>query len=157
MSAAERLGMRQRWELPLLLCSAEAAHGEGVHPLDRIRIQKAIFLLTCRGALRWRTLYSYEPYDWGPYSRELAADLRNLRANGLIRVAQGVGDRHGRHALTEQGEELATVLWGRLDESELEFIRRIRQYVTSKDFNSLLREVYAEYPEYATESRWSGR
>jgi len=39
---------------------------------------------------------------------------------------------------------------------EMEFIRSVRAYVTHKSFTQLLREVYAEYPEFATASQFSG-
>jgi len=38
----------------------------------------------------------------------------------------------------------------------MEFIRSVRAYVTHKSFTQLLREVYAEYPEFATASQFSG-
>jgi uncharacterized protein YwgA len=154
---SETAVQRKRWPLPLLLCSAQAAEDEGDYPLDRVRIQKAIFLLTRRGSANWHDLYEYEAYDWGPYCRDLVQDLRSMSANGLLRVGQGPGLRYGRYALTKQGEDLAHLLWRQLDDHERRFIKMVRRYVTSKDFNSLLREVYAEYPEYATESRWAGR
>jgi uncharacterized protein YwgA len=147
----------RRWALPLLLCSRQAAASGGVHPLDRIRMQKAVFLLTRRGASAWRDLYPYKPYDWGPYSRELVDDLDLLTRQGFVRVSQATGSKYGPYVLTEQGQAVVDAAWAHLQNEEQAFLTEVRAYVTSKDFNGLLREVYAEYPEYATESIWSGR
>lgn len=148
---------KRRWILPLLLCSRQAATADGQHPLDRIRMQKAVFLLTRRGALGWRELYAYKPYDWGPYCRDLVDDLDALAAQGLVRVSQSMGTKYGPYVLTEQGQALADASWRALRSEEQSFLTTVRGYVTSKDFNGLLREVYAEYPEYASESIWSGK
>jgi uncharacterized protein len=147
----------QRWFLPVLLCSDEIGQAGGRYPLDRIRMQKAVFLLTRRGTFSWRDLYSYEPYDWGPYCRVLTEDLRALAAKGLVRVAPAGGSHYGRYILTQKGQQLASVVWPRLHDEERAFLCSVRSYVTNKDFNSLLREVYNAYPEFATNSVWYQR
>jgi uncharacterized protein YwgA len=147
-------GPERRW-LPLLLCSSQAGQADGAYPLDRIRMQKAVFLLTLRGSARWNGLYPYRAYDWGPYCRELVDDLRGLAATGHIRTSATAGSRYSRYMLTEQGQQAADRIWHALPPDEQEFLTTVRAYVTSKDFNALLREVYAAYPEYATESRWN--
>ncbi|MCU1588881.1 MAG: restriction modification system specificity protein [Frankiales bacterium] len=147
-------GPARHW-LPLLLCASQTGQADGAYPLDRIRMQKAVFLLTLRGSARWNGLYPYRAYDWGPYCRELVDDLRGLAATGLMRTSATAGSRYGRYMLTEQGQQAADEVWESLPPDEQEFLTTVRAYVTSKDFNALLREVYAAYPEYATESRWN--
>jgi uncharacterized protein YwgA len=61
--------------LPLLLASERFATDEETEPLDRIRVQKGVFLLEQRGPSSWRSLYTFSPYDWGPFSRDLAQEL----------------------------------------------------------------------------------
>lgn len=148
-------GPSRRW-LPLLLCSAQSGRADGGYPFDRIRVQKAIFLLTRRGSARWNDLYPYRPYDWGPYCRELVDDLRILAQVGQMRTSHSAGSRYGRYALTDQGQQAVDEVWESLPEEERCFLVAVRAYVTSKDFNALLREVYAAYPEFATESLWNG-
>ena len=147
----------QSWVLPLLLCSGQAATQDGPYPLDRIRMQKAVFLLTQRGAPEWAELYTYRPYDWGPYCRELTEDLNLLASNGLLRESPAQRSRYGQFMLSEQGQQLATIFWPRLPPEERRFLSSVRAYVTKKDFNGLLHEVYSAYPQYATQSRWSRR
>jgi len=140
--------------LLLLITSKQAGIRDGTQPLDRLRMQKAVFFLTLRGPGRWRDLYLYQPYDWGPYSSRLTSDIKALSEVGLLRQGEG---RYGRHHLTAEGQTLADAAWPRLSESEQRFFISVRSYVTSRSFADLLREVYAAYPEFATESRFQPR
>src|SRR5262249_30104921 len=45
--------MEDRRALPLLLASDRFASGEEREPLDRLRMQKGVFLLQMRGPTRW--------------------------------------------------------------------------------------------------------
>lgn len=119
-------------------------------------MQKAVFLCVQRGSDAWKSLYDYEPYDWGPYSRPLARDLVALSNSGLVKTEEVPGHRYGRYTTTAQGEDAASSLLAELAESEQRFLSQVRTYVTSKPFAALLREVYAAYPRFATASKFSG-
>ena len=55
-------------------------------------MQKGVFLLEQRGPESWRDTYRYSPYNWGPYSSELASDLTSLDESGLLLCERGVVD-----------------------------------------------------------------
>lgn len=136
---------------------SELAGSPGEHyPLDRIRMQKAIFLLVQRGSPDWAKLYDYQPYNWGPYSSQLASDIGKLQYEGLLEVEEAPGSRYGRYRTTSTGDAQARKVWADLSGPEQAFIKSVRAYVTQKSFTQLLREVYAAYPEFATQSRFSG-
>ncbi len=143
-------------ELALALMSDLAGSPDEEHPLDRIRMQKAVFLLVQRGSSAWRTLYSFQPYNWGPYSPQLASDIRGLTQDGMVEVEHAPGSRYGRYRTTGRGEIAMQDIWERLSDPEREFIRSVRAYVTQRSFTQLLREVYAAYPNYATASLLAG-
>lgn len=116
-------------------------------------MQKGVFLLSMGGPAAWRGLYDFSPYNWGPYSGGLAADLDRLRADNVLRVAAVPGSRYGQYVPTSAGQHLATSLWtDDLTAEERGFLQQVRRYVTSRSFDRLLTDVYREYPEYATES-----
>jgi uncharacterized protein len=146
----------ERRKLAQLILSDLAAEPGEPYPLDRIRMQKAVFLLVQRGKSDWRTLYRFEPYNWGPYSSQLASDIRGLVREGLLEIEQAPGSRYGRYRTTHRGEMEARTAWEGLGTPEREFIRSVRAYVTHKSFTQLLREVYAAYPDFATASRFTG-
>lgn len=119
-------------------------------------MQKGVFLLAQRGSPAWRTLYDYEPYDWGPYSRPLARDLETLLGQRQLILEPVPGNRYNTYNVTPSGERAADNIWAGLNEAERQFVRAVREYVTSRSFSDLLREVYAAYPAYATKSRFAG-
>jgi uncharacterized protein YwgA len=142
-------------DIPLILASDLAASGEERYPLDRLRMQKAIFLISQRGTDRLR-MYHFDPYNWGPYSSELARDLNGLTHVDLLTDHREPGHGYLAYKTSFAGEVRAAELWTELAPNEQEFIRRVRTYVTNKSFNHLLREVYAAYPDYATKSQFTG-
>jgi hypothetical protein len=145
----------ERRDLALAVMSDLAGAAGEEYPLDRIRMQKAVFLLVQRGSAEWRAFYRYVPYDWGPYSSQLVSDVRNLEDDGLVEVERAAG-RYGRYRTTPKGSLAAAEIWERLGAPERDFIRLVRSYVAHRSFTQLLREVYAAYPEFATASRFTG-
>ena len=144
-----------RSALPLLLASDEYAPDHEFEPLDRLRLQKGVFLLQMRGPERWRSLYKYTPWDWGPYSRELASEVVHMVESGLLEEEPIGRRRYPRYRTTPEGSDMLAHL-GDVSATELEYVRRTRSYVTSRSFSQLLREVYAAYPKYAVASRFQG-
>lgn len=143
-------------DLPLLLSSRHVRPHETAFPLDRVRMQKAVFLLTQRGSNDWHELYNYRPYNWGPYSSALQQDVDFLQLAGQLEVEPFAGSRYGSYRTTPEGEDAADGVWATLSGVEQSFLRQVRSYVSAKSFHALLREVYAAYPEYATKSQFSG-
>jgi len=143
-------------ELALVLASDVAGSGHETFPLDRIRMQKAAFLVSKRGTEQLRDLYTYEPYNWGPYSSSLTSDLRRLTATELLKLEGAPNSQYGRYVTTTAGEKRAQAVWETLSENEHVFLRSVRQFVTTRSFSRLLRDVYAAYPDYATRSRFNG-
>lgn len=144
------------WYLPVLLCSEQASTADGPHPLDRIRMQKAVFLVTQQSSMPWHR-YEYEPYNWGPYSQDLSDDLQDCQSARLVTLSFASGARYGRYLLTPDGQAAVDMVWNSLPKRTTDYLQAVRAWVTSKDFNSLLRDVYDEYPSYATKSRWRHR
>lgn len=87
-----------------MMASDVASTGVEAFPLDKIRMQKAIFLVAMRGSERLRGTYQFEPYNWGPYSGQLTSDLRLLVRQELLTVQSGLGRQHGDYSTTPAGE-----------------------------------------------------
>ena len=145
-----------RQALVLLLTSHAAADAGQKFPLDRIRLQKAVFLATKRGALAWRDLYPYEPYNWGPYSSTLSREVDELEARGQLTVSPWPGNKYGTFTLTQLGEGTASGEWAKLSVQEADFLKKVCHFVTSRSFNRLLKDVYNAYPEFAVKSKFTG-
>lgn len=142
--------------LPLLLASDGDVGQEETEPLDRLRMQKGVFLLAMRGPEAWQQLFRFEPYDWGPYSFDLARTVEDLLARGLLVKEAFPGRRHMRYRTSQAGERLLGEHSGDVTTAERAFVRETRRYATSRSFARLLREVYKSYPEFAVNSRFAG-
>jgi uncharacterized protein YwgA len=140
--------------LPVLLAADRYGSADESEPLDRIRMQKGVFLFAKRGPKDWRDIYCYLPFDWGPYSSALASDLSDLVAEGLLDYEQVPGRRFGRYRTTPAGERALAGI--PLDPRIDTFVRAVRHFVTTRSFSELLRDVYAAFPVYATRSRFQG-
>jgi uncharacterized protein YwgA len=143
--------------LPLLL-AAELGHSpeEEAEPLDRLRMQKAVFILQMAGPEAWSDAFNFVAWDWGPFSRDLANELVVLQQQGLMETEPVQWRRYPRYKTTPEGEKIAQKVASELDEKHRAFIRKVRRYVTSRSFSQLLREVYSRFPEFAVNSRFQG-
>jgi hypothetical protein len=137
----------------LLLIDRDALEADSPKSLDPVRIQKGLFLLSMRGPAR--DLYSFIPYSWGPFSREVYRDLDGLVAKGLLRREPVPGQNWVRYSVTETGHERAQAFAKNLSAPDRDWLARVRRYLTDRSFGQLLREIYDAYPQYATRSRLS--
>jgi len=142
--------------LPLLLASDACAGSAESEPLDRLRMQKGVFLLDRRGPASWNELFTFTPYDWGPYSFDLASTVEDLVAGGLLDKEPFPGRRYMRYRTTPAGERLIEKLADQVSPDERTFVQAVRTYVGSRPFARLLREVYKAYPAFAVNSRFAG-
>lgn len=142
--------------LPLLLASDVCASADEAEPLDRLRMQKAVFLLAMRGPAGWNQLFRFTPYDWGPYSFDLASTVEDLVAAGQLEKEAFPGRRYMRYRTTQAGERLIQQLADEVTPEERAFVQATRGYVSSRPFARLLREVYKAYPAFAVNSRFAG-
>ncbi len=126
---------------------------EGSYPLDPIRLMKGCFLVSQLGRPEWRALFDFRPYDYGPFDSDVYRSRDGLVSRGLLQVERR--GRYGSYALTDAGEERARELRAQIGEDDAEWFAQIGRYVTTRSFNDLLDEVYADYPDFATRSRYS--
>lgn len=113
-------------------------------------LMKYAFLLQMEGNLH-RRLYHFVPYHYGPFAKEVYADLRNLQEEGLIRVDEDADEDKTRITLTDPAkvDEALTVLPVELKED----VETIINSYGDLDHNALLKTVYEKYPAYAVKSR----
>jgi uncharacterized protein YwgA len=156
MATRERGGRMDKRLLPLLLASDRSASPDETEPLDRLRMQKGVFLLAMRGPEGWNGLFKFTPYDWGPYSFDLASTVEGLLADGRLVKEAFPGRRYMRYRTTQAGERLIGELAAQVSPAGQTFVQATRRYVSSRSFARLLREVYKAYPAFAVNSRFAG-
>ena len=132
----------------VLLLIADGA--EGPYPLDAIRMMKGCFLAAQRGRAEWRDLFSFEPYDYGPFDPSVYRARDALVARGLLEAS--TTGQHEACVITDLGHAEAERLAGDMGAAAAGWLRSLGKYVTSRSFSQLLKEVYAAFPEYAERS-----
>lgn len=136
--------------LLLLLAVRDAAR-----PLDPVRVQKALFLLSKEGGLPAGESYDFEAYDYGPFSSAIYRDLHQLVEDGCVKEVEVQGYNWKRYVATGRGVDRAQTQVNGFDAEHRAILRRlaeIKDELLGLSFDALLRRVYDLYPEYAENS-----
>ena len=119
---------------------------------EPIRIQKTLFKLAREADLPANQLYVFRPYNWGPFSAQIYEDVDNLVLAGLAERVPQPGASWARYRLTESGRNAAAAIREEASPKALRALGRISVWVKKRPFGELLRDLYADYPEMATQS-----
>jgi type I restriction enzyme S subunit len=114
-------------------------------------LMKYVFLLQMEGNGGRRRLYHFVPYHYGPFAKELYADLKKLQEEGLVTVDMDSEEEKTRIALVDP--ERAEQALAELPDDLKEDVAAIIENYGNLDHNSLLKRVYEKYPAYARKSR----
>lgn len=131
----------------LLLLIADGATGS--FDLDPVRLMKGGFLAWQQGPQEWKELFAFRAYDYGPFDSRLYRIRDGLIQSGLLAVTRK--GRYDSYALTDGGRARVMELT-RKEPAQADYLRRVGAWVTSLSFSDLLTEIYAAFPEFATNS-----
>ncbi len=140
---------RRDWLLLFLAAGGERA-------TDPIRIMKGMFLHAMESNLSSAEVYQFEPYSYGPFSKQIYADLGALEAAGDVERLSDYRRRWSYVGCTPTGLAHAQQIAGDADQGAVRSIREIRARVDKLSFGQLLTEIYARYPDYAVKSVFQG-
>ena len=121
-------------------------------PLDRVRIQKSLFLFAERSKALGSEKYDFVPYHYGPFSFDIYPDLDRLVAQGLLRLEVTTTSTSPRYALTAAGVSAVEELRPSAPSERLTLLHSLRDWVTERTFRALLSDLYRLYPLYAVNS-----
>jgi uncharacterized protein YwgA len=128
-------------------------------PLDRVHLMKALFLLWYRTRNSDQPIadyFTFEPYFYGPYSLGVYAELRALSEEDLVVQPAQKRQEWAHYYLSERGKDAAERIAAKASPEQLKLVEQIAQEVANLEFRDLLRKVYSEAPEFATESLMKG-
>lgn len=158
-------------DLVLLLLKA-GQEGKDAGRLDGItRLEKLLFLANEEEGMDGLVddPFTFKPYHYGPYSREVYEAVELLEEAGLVseerfmgenqldeaeELAVDVSDELGverRFRLTESGETVADLLASKTPEA-FKRLATIKSNYGGLSLNRLIRYVYSKYPTYAEKS-----
>jgi len=137
------VGMEKKdWTLMVLA----AANGAALMP---VQLQKALFLLGKRlPDVVGDRFYAFRPYHYGPFDRRVYQDAQQLAGDGLAVVMTGY---YVSYAATPSGVARAQQLAGQ-NPRAWEYIKALVAWVRRQSFQSLVKSVYAEFPEMRSAS-----
>jgi hypothetical protein len=128
----------------VLLVMLALAKGDALTP---VQIQKSLFLAgeEVGDAFRASSKYKFEPYDYGPFDKQVYADAHALATKGLVKIGT---DSRGwnTYAATEDGLQRAADLRTRLNGGQREMLNRIVGLVRRLSFTQLVSAIYRKYP-----------
>lgn len=124
------------------------AIGERMEP---IQIQKTLFKFAKESGAPEQELCTFIPYNWGSCSLEIYDDLGQLRDEDSVEFVPS-GRGWNAYHLTEAGVKKASKLRKEANHTLVKKLDAARSYVMSRDFETLLSDVYEDYPDFATES-----
>jgi len=113
-------------------------------------LMKYAFLLQMEGNGR-RRFYHFVPYHYGPFAKELYADLERLQADGLVTVDDDTDEDKTRITLANAAHADAAL--ANLPDVLKEDVAAILDSYGNLDHSALLKTVYDKYPAYAKKSR----
>ena len=110
MKLRERMAKISPTDLIIGLLSEKGASGKPNEPIDRIRLMKALFLLSQEES-QLQGIFKFEPYLYGAVSFEVYDCLRSLQAKGIVTTTnENVNERWNRYYLTSTGTKVAQSL-----------------------------------------------
>jgi uncharacterized protein YwgA len=126
----------------------------GAKELDPVRIQKGLFIFAKETPSHWvspEARHEFRPYNYGPYSSQINADLAELRRRGLVKTSESWSSWHF-YSATDEGREVAGEIATKVRAAMMEYLKALREWVTSLSFSDLLKQVYKSYPDFAKNS-----
>lgn len=126
------------------------------HPLDRMHLMKALFLLWYRSKRSIPEYFVFEPYLYGPCSFEVYSVLEDLLANGFVVQLPHPVQQWACYFLTDRGKREAEAAVSFADPATLAQVKQIANEVSNLGFSELLRKVYKEAPEFSCNSVFRG-
>lgn len=166
-------------DLILLLLAAETADPDDRFKCDGItRLEKLLFLVDKETDLadEISESFDFQPYHYGPYSKEVYDAVEFLESMKLLQetsvdAVSGLDieeeldtldlddmNEEGpyvlrRLELTDDGKAVAQVLSKRISPKGKESLKEIKDRYGTMPLRTLLRYVYATYPDFASQSK----
>ena len=129
----------------VVLAAMAAKNGSVFAP---VQVQKMFFLLDRNIADRcggpW---FDFEPYDYGPFDKEVYRALERWAVAGMVRIDSGASSSRRTYALTPAGQAKGEAILKGLPNEAQAFMERVSDWVRSMSFAQLVGAIYRAYPD----------
>lgn len=140
--------MRRSEAVLAVLASANGA------TLSPAQLQKATFLLAKRAPELFDEGHNFNfvPYDYGPFDKAVYDEAGALALAGLAQINQAPFGRWNVYSASAEGVEAGRRILEGLAENKRDFVDQVVQWVRQQSFTSLVKSIYAAYPEMRANS-----
>jgi len=130
----------------LTLLMLAAAPGKFYSP---VQIQKSMFLLDRQMPRVFDTTsrYVFRPYDYGPFDSDVYREIEILALDGLAEINIDPARAMKMYGASERGCIVAADFRRRLTLNQIEFIRKVSDFVRNLSFSDLVSAIYEAYPD----------
>ena len=136
-------------------------HAVGGQIKGTTKLEKLPFLLEHDFNVKLDEIFSYFPYFYGPYSRDVIKSVNTLAYCGFVSIEERIfpsetdGDKERTiraYTLTQKGLDFAENLFKKLPDEFQRRVVKLRPHA-AKTTKELLRYVYSKYPEMGKYSK----
>jgi DNA-binding PadR family transcriptional regulator len=96
--------------------------------------------------------FDFQPYDYGPFDKEVYGQLAQLEETGFVEIGVSPGSNIRTYRLTNEGYQKGQQVLDELSQSAQSYISELARFVRSLSFAELVSAIYQEYPEMRANS-----
>jgi uncharacterized protein len=116
-----------------------------------VQLQKMFFLVDKLGQKIGGPYFDFQPYDYGPFDKEVYEVLDSIIIKELAEKNRGEKGWNN-YFLTEQGFEEGNKVLQQLPKPLQEYIAELSKFVRSLSFVELVSSIYKAYPDMKVNS-----
>jgi hypothetical protein len=133
----------------VLLAALAAPEQRSFYP---VHLQKTLFLVDHTLPKLFTDRYDFQPYDYGPFDKDVYSDAEALKNAGLVTIGREPGDWYRTYCVTDEGLARGQKLLASMPPESAVMIRKIANIVTPLSFRDLVAGIYKAFPQMKVNS-----
>ena len=133
----------------VLLLGLPEADGTAPPSMDRVRVMKCLFILSKNFTISG-DFYNFRPYNYGPFDDTVYRDAELLAREGWIE------QQDVRYTALGPAVQRANELAPTLNPAFVAKLREVRAWANTQSFSTLVKAIYAAWPETRVNSIFQG-
>src|ERR1039458_7419806 len=122
---------RENWTLLAISLGGD----EGLTPAQ---LQKVLFLTGKTYPKTLSEFYTFKPYNYGPFDKQIYLDAEALATDGLVEMIARDGNTWSYYCISEKGSERAKALIENEDTRPVSYMAKIVKWAQSLTFGQLV-------------------
>ena len=133
-----------------VLAAMSATKGQFFKP---VQVQKFFFVLDKEiPELIEGPHFDFEPYDFGPFDKDVYQELDSLSEKGMLEISGASWERTRQYRITQEGLTVGSGYFDEFPVSAQNYIQSLVKWILPLSFTQLVSEVYRIYPDMKVNS-----